>query len=226
MRSLHSILGLALLGVATFAAGASAQTPAAAPAVAAGPALAPPSIALVDMQKVIVESAAGRSIQAQLDTERRKIRDQLSKLEEDLKAGDNELRRQRPILQQEAFNEQVQALQRKQADYQRMAQERQEAFAKGQNDAVNVVVDNVRDIVQQIAAERRIGLVLQKQIVIAVSDKNMDITDDVIGRLNTKLPTVTVTIAPPGAANAPAAAAGPAAAPAAAAPAKQAAPAK
>lgn len=222
MRSLHSIFGLALMGAMALTAGARAQTPAAAPA---GPALTAPTIALVDMQRVVVESAAGRSIQAQLDTERRKIRDQLSKLEEDLKAGDNELRRQRPILQQEAFNEQVQALQRKQADYQRLAQERQEAFAKGQNDAVNVVVDNVRDIVQQIAAERHISLVLQKQVVISMTDKNMDITDDVIGRLNTKLPTVTVSVAAPGAA--PAAQAGPAAAPGQqAAPAAKAAPAK
>jgi len=56
MRSLHSILGLALMGAAIFAAGANAQTPAAAPA-AAGPALTAPTIALVDMQRVIVDSA-------------------------------------------------------------------------------------------------------------------------------------------------------------------------
>jgi outer membrane protein len=193
MRSFHSIFGLALMGAVALASAASAQTQ------AAGPALTAPTIAIVDMQRVVVESAAGRSIQTQLDTERRKIRDQLSKLEDELKAGDNELRRQRPILQPDAFNEQVQALQRKQADYQRLAQERQEAFAKGQNDAVNVVVDNVRDIVQQIASERHIGLVLQKQVVISMTDKNMDVTDDVIQRLNTKLPTVTVSVAPPGA---------------------------
>jgi len=193
MRSFHSILGLALLGAAAIAPAAVAQT-----APAAGPALTAPTVAIVDMQRVVVESAAGRSIQTQLDTERRKIRDQLSKLEDELKAGDNELRRQRPILQPDAFNEQVQALQRKQADYQRLAQERQEAFAKGQNDAVNVVIDNVRDIVQQIASERRIGLVLQKQVVISMTDKNMDVTDDVIQRLNTKLPSVTVSVAPPG----------------------------
>jgi hypothetical protein len=50
-----------------------------------------------------------------------------------------------------------------------------------------------------------------------MADKNMDITDDVVQRLNTKLPSVTVTIPAPGStasAEAPAAAAAPEKAPA------------
>jgi hypothetical protein len=113
----------------------------------------------------------------------------------------------------DAVNEQAQALQRKQADAQRIVQERQEAFSKGSNDAQNVVLDNMRDIVQTLSAERHVGMVVRKEVVLSMSDKNMDITDDVIQRLNTKLPSVTVTIPPPGAMAAdqsPAGAAGPA----------------
>ena len=192
MRSIQSFVVATLLGAVAIAPIARAQTVA--------PALSPPSIALVDMQRVLSESAAGKSIQTQLDAERRKIRDQLANLEESLKNGENELKRQRTVLAPDAFNEQVAALQRKQADAQRIQQDRQEAFAKGQNDAINVVVDNMRDVVQQLATERRIGLVMQKQAVISVSDKNMDITDDVIQRLNTKLPSVAVTVPSSGAA--------------------------
>jgi Skp family chaperone for outer membrane proteins len=198
MRSFKSFLGLTLLGVVAVASPGFAQTPAAAPAVV-GPALVAPTVAVVDMQRVLRESAAGRSIQSQLDAESRKFRDQVTRLEDDLKNGENELRRQRSVLSPDAVNEQAQALQRKQADAQRMVQERQEALQKGQNDAVNVVGDNMRDIVQQLAGERRIGMVLRKELVITMSDKNMDITDDVIQRLNTKLPSVTVTIPAPGA---------------------------
>jgi Skp family chaperone for outer membrane proteins len=204
------MFGLALLGVMAVASGGQAQVPAAAPVV--GPALVAPTIAVVDMQRVVLESAAGKTIQTQLDAERRKIRDQLAKLQDELKSGENELKRQRSVLQQDAFNEQVQAFQRKEADAQRIQQDRQEAFTKGQNDAVNVVLDNMKDVVQQLANERRIGLVLRKEVAITMSDKNMDITDDVIQRLNTKLPSVTVTVAAEGAvASAPApASAGPA----------------
>jgi len=119
-------------------------------------------------------------------------------------------------------SEQQQALQRKQADAQRVVQERQEAFQKGESDAVNVIGDNMRDIVQQLAAERHIGMVLRKELVISMADKNMDITDDVVQRLNTKLPSVTVTIPQPGQTPAPApTAAAPAPAAPAAAPTKK-----
>ncbi|HLG85771.1 MAG TPA: OmpH family outer membrane protein [Alphaproteobacteria bacterium] len=206
MRSFISVLGLALAGTLALGSGAFAQTPAAAPAAA--PALVAPTIGIVDLQKIMQESAAGRSIQGQLETEARKIRDQLTKVGEELKTAENDLKRQRPVLQPDAFQERSQDLQRRYANAQQLQQERQEAFAKATNDARNVVVDNVLSIVQQLAAERRIGLVLQRQAVLTLSDKNMDITDDVIQRLNTKLPSVTVTVAPPGAANTAAAAAG------------------
>jgi Skp family chaperone for outer membrane proteins len=209
MRSLKIILGLALAGAMAAAASSSAQT-AAAPPAAAGPALVPPTVALVDVQRVVADSAAGKSMLAQLEGERKKIRDQLARLEEELKNKDNELRRQRSILSQDAFNEQAQTLARTQAEDQRIAQERQEAFNKGANDAQAVIYDNMRDVIQQISGERRIGLVLRKDLVLALADKNTDITDDVIQRLNTKLPSVTVTVPAPG--SQPAAAAAPAAA--------------
>jgi len=192
---------------------AFAQTPAAAPAAAPaapGPALVPPTVAVVDMQRVLVDSAAGKSIQSQLDAERRKIRDQVTRMQDDLKNAQNQYLRQRSVLSPENAKEQEQSLQRKQADAQRILQERQEAFQRGEGDAVNVVGDNMRDIVQQIAAERHIGMVVNKQAVISMADKNMDITDDVVQRLNTKLPSVTVTIPAPGAAPAADATAAPA----------------
>ena len=215
MRNYRMVFGLALLGAVSFVPMGIAQTPAATPAVVAGPALVPPTVAVVDMQRVLVESSAGRSIQTQLDGERRKIRDQVTKLDEEIKAAENDFKRQRAVMAPDAQNQQIQALQAKQADAQRVVQDRQEAFQKGQNDAVTVVSDNMRDIVQQIAAERRIGMVLRREIVLSMSDKNMDITDDVIQRLNTKLPSVTVTVPAPGAVAA-AAQPGAAAAPAAA----------
>jgi Skp family chaperone for outer membrane proteins len=217
MQSFKSLLGIIALTAITVAPTLYAQTAApAAPAAAPGPALVAPTVAVVEMQRVLRESAAGRSIQSQLEVESRKFRDQVTKLQDEIKAAENDFRRQRAVMAPDAQNQQVQALQAKQADAQRLVQERQEALQKGEADAVNVVGDNMRDIVQQLAAERHIGMVLRKEVVISMSDKNMDITDDVIQRLNTKLPSVTVTIPAPGAAAA-AAQAGAAPAPAAAA---------
>ena len=214
MQNLRTVFTAALVGAVGFSAIAAAQTPAAA--------LTPPTVAVVDQQRVLVESAAGRSIQAQLEVESRKFRDQYTRLEDELKTAENDIVRQRAVLSPEAMNEKQQELQRKRAEDQRIIQERQEALTKGQKDAVDVVGDNMRDIIQQISAERHIGMVLNKGVVLSMADKNMDITDDVVQRLNTKLPSVAVTVAPPGSVAAPASkAAAPAPAAAAKAPAKK-----
>jgi outer membrane protein len=102
MRSFPTILGLALVGAIVSAGNGLAQNapaaPPAAPAVAAGPVLTAPTVALVDIQRVVADSAAGKNMLSQLDTERKKIREQLAKLDEDFKNQENELRRQRSIL--------------------------------------------------------------------------------------------------------------------------------
>jgi Skp family chaperone for outer membrane proteins len=195
MFSVKSVLGVALLSAAVLQPVARAQTAAPAPVPLAGPALTPPTIALVDMARVVHESSAGKSIDTQLQAEARKIRDQVTRLEEELRNAENEFKRQRSVIAPEAANEQVQALERKQADANRVVQERKEALSKAQDDAYQVVFDNLRDLAQQLAAERRIGLVLRKEAAVTLADKNMDITDDLIQRLNTKLPSVTVTVA-------------------------------
>jgi Skp family chaperone for outer membrane proteins len=198
MVRFKSFAGVALFGFAALSTVAYAQSAPAPAAAAPGPTLTAPSVAIVDVQRVLGESAAGKSIQAQLETEGRKIRDQITKLDDELKNGENELKRQRSVMSADAFNEQAQALQRRQAEAQRIVQDRRDAFTKGQNDAVNVVGDNIRDIVQQLAAERHIGMVLRKEVVMSIADKNMDVTDDVIHRLNEKLPSVVVTVASSG----------------------------
>ena len=218
MRSYKPLFGLVFLCATTVLSSGFAQTPAAAPAaMPAGPALTPPTIAVVDMQRVLVESSAGKSIQSQLDTERRKIRDQITRMDDDIKNAQNQFLRTRSVMAPEAAQQAEQSVRTKQADAQRIVQDRQEAFQKGEGDAVSVVSDNMRDIVQQLAAERHYGLVVNKQVVISMADKNMDITDDVVQRLNSKLPSVTVTIPAPGASAGPgpaeATAPGPVAAP-------------
>jgi Skp family chaperone for outer membrane proteins len=192
MQNLRTYFTAALVGAIGFSAVAAAQTPA--PGT-----LTPPTIAVVDVNRVLAESSAGRSIQSQLEVESRKFRDQVTKLQDELKTAENELLRQRSVMSPEAVNEKGQELQRKRVEDEHIVQERQEALGKGQKDAIDVVGDNMKDIIQQLAVERHIGMVLSRNAVLSMADKNMDITDDVVQRLNTKLPTVTVTVAAPGA---------------------------
>lgn len=200
MRNVSSFFALAVVAATAVVGVAFAQTPAAAPAASPGyPMLTAPTVAVVDFQRVLQDSAAGRSIMSQLDTERRKFRDEYTRMEEELKTGENELKRKLAVMAPDQANAERDGLQRKQAEYQRILQEKQESIQKAGNEAGLVVNDNITGIVEQYALERHIGLVVRKDAVISMIDKNMDITDDIIQRLNAKLPSVTVNVAAPGA---------------------------
>jgi Skp family chaperone for outer membrane proteins len=220
MRHICPKLGIALLGIGLIAGGAVAQNAAPAPAPATGaastayPVLAPPTVAVVDTQRVLHESAAGRSLVGQLDTERRKFWDQYDRLSEELRTKENDFRRQRAVMAPDQQQEQGQALERQRADAQRILQDRQEAYQKAEGEAGNVIIDNMKDVVQQFASEHHIGMVMLKDAVLSMSDKNGDITDEVIQRLNNKLPSVTLNVPPPGSSAAAQGSAQPAAAPA------------
>lgn len=198
---------------------ALAQTaPAAAPAAATAP-LAPPTVMIVDMTRVIQESAAGKSIQRQIEEHAKVLQADVQKIEDELKGKDAELRRQRTILSQQAFEEQRQAVERRVNEAQRTLQEKQGALQKAQNDAVGVLLDNAREIISTLAGEKKAQVVLSRQQILFLANNDLETTNTVLERLNAKLPNVTVTVPATAAAAAPAAAAP--AAPAKAAPAKK-----
>jgi Skp family chaperone for outer membrane proteins len=58
-------------------------------------------------------------------------------------------------------------------------------------DAMNVVRDRLLSIVQAVAHEKGANLVLVKQQVLW-TDKSLDVTDEVLARLNKALPEVTL----------------------------------
>jgi Skp family chaperone for outer membrane proteins len=167
---------------------------------------------VVDMNRVIQESNAGRSIQKQIEEHAKALQADVQKIEDELKGKDAELRRQRTILSQQAFEEQRQAVERRVNEAQRTVQEKQGALQKAQNDAVGVLLDNAREIISTLAAEKKAQLVLSRQQILLLANNDLETTNIVVERLNAKLPNVTVTVPTTAAALAAPAPAAPAAA--------------
>jgi Skp family chaperone for outer membrane proteins len=216
MRTATAFAGAAL--VAALAVPAMAQTPApaaapAAPAVAAAP-LVPPTVMIVDMNRVLQESNAGRSIQKQLEDYSKALNVEVQKLEEELKGKDAELRRQRTILSAQAFEEQRQTVQRRAGEAQRTLQEKGQAIEKAQNEAVGVLLDSAREVISVLAGERKAQVVLSRQQILLLAEPNLEVTQTVLDRINARLPTVQVKVAAVAATASDAPAAAPAAAPA------------
>lgn len=170
------------------------------PIVVAGLALAPragaqalpPAVAaVVDHQRILRDSKAAKSIQQQIEVRRKLYLDQLAKEEQRLNEVGKDLARQRGVLAAEAFaakrkeyEEAVQALQR-------ASNERRRQLDEALGAANAQVRQALKEIVDELAETRGFNLVLPASAVLLYSPK-IDITDEVMARLDRKLPSVKV----------------------------------
>lgn len=155
----------------------------------------PQNIAVVDIARIMRESAATKSITTQIEKQRNAYQQEITKQENDLRAAEQELNRQRTIISPEAFAERRRAFEQRVGNLQRDVQNRKRELDKALGTATVTVQNALRDIIGGMVTERKYTLILIKTQT-AYNAPDMEITEDVLKRLNAKLPSVKVP--PPG----------------------------
>jgi outer membrane protein len=142
-------------------------------------------VVVVDTARVLQESKAGKTIQSQMQQKT------ITKQDEELSAAQQDLQRQQTVLAQDAFAVKLKEFDQRVNDARKRAQEAQQNLTESQRGAVATVEDAMLHIVADLAKERGANLVLNKTTVV-MFDTRFDVTDDIIKRLDEKLPAVTV----------------------------------
>lgn len=176
------------------------------------PAVAQSSLAgvgIVDMQRIQRDAAASKSIQAQLQKQVAADKQDITKEENELRKIETELGQQRALISPEAFAERRRVFEQRVSNLQRNVQNKNRELDKSRAAASQTVQNALREVIEQMVTERRLILILTKEQLI-FSAPELEITDEVMKRLNAKLPSVNVPL--------PAKAAPPAKAPATAKP--------
>jgi Skp family chaperone for outer membrane proteins len=184
---------------ATTAAGRTAAPEATTAAgIPAAPASAeePVKIAVVDVGMVFRESAAVKSINTQLRPYLESFRADAAKVEQELRDSQDELaRRQATVLTPDASVAERHDLEQRALEAQEKVVRRKHSLDQAQTAAMRKVEIALNKIVLQIFTERKLTLILRRDQT-AFFNPALDITKDVITRLDQQLPTVE--IAPPG----------------------------
>lgn len=175
--------GLVLLAAVATGSAASAQ-PASAPV---------PTIMIVDITQILRESKAAKAVQAQLDKETVSYSKEVSKQENELQKMRDELERQRTVLSHEALTARTRAYQQRFDALDKSVQAKRQALQKSYNEAMSKVENAALKIIADIAKERKATLVITRAAVLFEAD-GLDVTQEAIGRLDKKLPTVTVAL--------------------------------
>lgn len=160
-----------------------------APALAQKATGAPVSLIIVDIQQVQRESMPGKALAAQRDKYQQSFQAEFNTARQSLQRSDQELAKQKGTMPQEAYEQKVKALELQVVAFQNRTQMAVRALEKSTDQAMAELMNAILSITGEIAAEVGANLVLPKQQVV-LHEPRMDVTAQVIERLNAKLPSV------------------------------------
>lgn len=157
----------------------------------AGSANADTAVAVVNIPKIMHDSKAATSLRSQLQAKQKSFQNDLDAKEKALLAEDQALVREKNTADKAVFDKKVKEFREKAATEQRAVQGKKAALDKSFAGALEEIQKNVIEIVKQMAGEKKLNLVLSSSQAL-YSDSTLDITEEVLKRLDARLPTIAV----------------------------------
>lgn len=148
-------------------------------------------IAVIDINIILRNAAAFKSIRQQIGAYRDKFQAEIQKEEETLRNANQELARQRTLLSADAFADKRREFEAKVVTVQRLVQQRKQNLDKSQAKAMGQIQEVLNVIVTEISKEQNISLILRQDQTI-LANSALQITKAVLARLDAKMPSVTV----------------------------------
>ena len=149
------------------------------------------NMAVIDTEVIRRNSLAFRDIGKQITKYRKAIQADIQKDEEALRSANEELARKRAILAPETFAEERRQFEERLVQVQRTVQKRKKGLERVGLEAVKKVEAVLNKIITEVSKELSLGLILRKNQTVLVA-KELDITPDVLKRLDTALPSLKV----------------------------------
>ena len=142
-------------------------------------------IGYVDFNKALNESAEGRKATATLEDLIEKKKNILSEKDKEIKAFDDELKKQASVLSPESRVEKEDKLKILIRDAQRMSKDFQEELQKKEADLTREVQREIMKIVDQIAREEAYTVIFERGVSgILYFEEKFDLTDKAIKKYN------------------------------------------
>ncbi|MEW6516066.1 MAG: OmpH family outer membrane protein [candidate division FCPU426 bacterium] len=141
-------------------------------------------IAVVDTSKVVKEYQKTKDAQERLEKELDDKKNELQKMGEELEAEKADLERQKGIVSESKYKKLEEKFNKKQDTFRDKYKETQSVLMNKQRTLMEGIVNDVKDIVGQIAKRDKYELVLDRETVLYIDGQ--DITYKVLDELNAK----------------------------------------
>lgn len=148
-----------------------------------------PTIAIVDVEKILNESKAAQDLQKQLQAKKESFQKEFSTKEKQLKETENSLLAGRDKGTAEEFAKKRKAYEEKIMDTRKLFQKSRNSLDQGLAKAMLELRKNIVESTAKVADQKGYDIVLSRESVL-IAEKAMDITPDVLKELDAKITTI------------------------------------
>ena len=140
-------------------------------------------IAFVNIDKIINQSEFGKKSFKKIDTNFKKEKEKLIKIEKALISKEQEILKQKNILSEEELKNKISSLKKEINEFQKKRIAVREKFNKEKLDKTNEMVNKLNSILSKFADENQISLIIQKKFIV-IGKSTLDITDKILDIFN------------------------------------------
>ena len=148
-------------------------------------------IVYLNVDKIMQQSMAGKSIKKQLENIYNKNLDKFKKNDEILKNKEKKIIAQKNILSKEDFQKELTGLRVEIINFQKEQVKARDEMNKLRIGATNELIKKLSPILEDYAKKNSISLILQKKNVV-MGKKEIEITDDILSIANEKIKSIKI----------------------------------
>ena len=146
-------------------------------------------IVFLDMDKIMLQSKAGKSITIQLEKLHKKNIDTFKKKEEELKNKELSFISQKNVLTKEEFEKKINLLRKEANEYRIKRRDSINSLTKKRVDAQNKLINAINPILADYSKKNSISMIIQKKNII-IGKSELEITDNILEILDKSLKTI------------------------------------
>ena len=143
----------------------------------------------LDFKFILNESIAGKKAQKDLKNKLESGLSNLNKSEKNIQSEEKKIIAQKKLISEEEYKKKVKELRQKVVNLQKNRKNLLDTVAKQRSKARVELLKNLNPIIKEYMKEKNIRYVMDKKSLI-LADENLDITEDIIKRLNDKVKSV------------------------------------
>jgi len=143
----------------------------------------PAKIGVVDLQKILNESAKGREAIKLLESEFEKKKKDLDVREEELKKLEDEMAKRSSLWSDKLKQEKEEEYDKKVKEFRRMQTDLKDEFQRKNKNFTDKILLDIIDLVKAVGEEEKFSIIMERQNVIFTSS-TIDITDRIIKLYN------------------------------------------